>query len=302
MDDRDLATLLRDASRRVTPTADLDSVEQRRESGRRRRQHRDAFAAVALSVAVIGGILGALRFQAHSVAHDRVGDGSRKLAAQPALLPGQFLYIKRAIVSDAGRIVTETWWANDDSGRIDFHCTIPDCGNVYGPPPTGLFGPGTFPTDDDVTGLSADPSVLLGQLEERTAPGGHSPEPAFSPGPELTPGVTAGSLWDAVSNILDDPTGGPDLRAALFGVASGIPGAIVHQGVTDPAGRPAVGVELDSIGAGGGTSWLYFDPDTHQLMAAGAPGSSNYTLFDEGVVGSTDAPPAGGEWLFPPAH
>src|SRR5436190_13785694 len=135
MDDRDLATLLREASRRVTPTADLDSVEQRREAGRRRRQRRDAFAAVVLSVAVIGGILGALRFQSHAV-HAPVGDGSRKLATPPALLPGQFLYLKRAIVSDAGRIVTETWWASDNSGRIDFHCTIPDCGNVYGPPPT----------------------------------------------------------------------------------------------------------------------------------------------------------------------
>jgi hypothetical protein len=300
MDDLQLAARLRESSRRVKSTLDLDAIERRRDAERRHRQLRDASAAVVLSVAVIGGLFAGLRFQSHTGARVRVGDGSHGGVTQPPLLPGQFLYLMRTGVTDGGKIVTETWWATDDSGRVDFHCTIPDCGSVYGPGPTGSFTAGTFPTDDDVTGLSADPSVLLGQMEDRTAPGGRSPEPAFSPGPELTPGVTAGSLWDAASNILDDPTGGPDLRAALFDVASGIPGVQVHQASTDPAGRPAVALELASIGDGGGTTWLYFDPATHQLMAAGTPGTSGYTLYDEGVVTSTDNPPSGDQWLFPP--
>jgi hypothetical protein len=302
MDDRDLGTRLRESSRRVMPTIELDAVERGRAAGRRRRQRRDAAAAVVVSVAVIGGLFAGLRFQSHSGTAVRAGDGSGTIAAQPALAAGEFLYIKRAIVSDAGRIVTQTWWGTDGSGRIDFHCTIPNCGDVYGSGPTGTFGPGKLPTDDDVTGLSSDPSVLLGQMEQRTAPGGRSPEPEFSPGPQLTAGVTAGSLWDAASNILDDPTGGPDLRAALFDVVSGIPGVVVHHDVTDPVGRSAVGLELASIGAGGGASWLYFDPTTHQLMAAGAPGSSDYTLYDEGVVTSTESAPSDGQWLFPPAR
>jgi hypothetical protein len=301
MDDLDLATRLREASRRVSPVLDLDAVERARDTAQRRRQRRDASAAIFLSVAVIGGLFAGLRLQTHSGTGLRTGDDGTSGVTQPPLLPDQFLYINRTIVSDGGRIVTETWWGADGSGRVAFHCTIPDCGQVYGPPPTGSFGPGTFPTDDDVTGLSSDPTVLQGQMEERTAPGGRSPEPEFSPGPEITAGVTAGSLWDAASNILDDPTGGPDLRAALFEVASGIPGVDPHQAVTDPAGRPAVALELASIGEGGGTSWLYFDPSTQQLMASAATCSSGYTLYDEGIVTSTDASPSGDQWLFPPA-
>ena len=301
MNDVELAARMQDASRRVMPTLEVEAVERRRERRRRNRQLRAASASVVLSVAVMGGLLAGLRFQSGTGAHVRTGTGANGNVAQPPLSPGQFLYLKRTGVTDAGRIVTETWWGTDDSGRVAFHCTIPDCGNVYGPPPTGEFTAGTFPTDDHLTGLSADPSVLLGQLEARTAPGGRSPEPEFSPGPELSPGVTAGSVWDAASNILDDPTGGPDLRAALFDVASQIPGVDTHEGVSDPAGRPAVALELASIGDGGGTTWLYFDPATHQLMAAATPGQGEYTLYDEGVVPSTDAPPSGDQWLFPSA-
>lgn len=308
MDDLELGRRLRAASRLVAPGQDLAALERRRDRARRHRQLRAASVAVVLSVAVVGGLLAGLRFGSGSGTGSAAGGSPQGVVTQAALLPGQFLYIDQTIVADNGRISIKSWWASDDSGRQAFDCTIPDCGNSYGPPPTGSFGPGAFPTDDDVTGLSADPSVLLGQMEQRTAPGGHSPRPEFSPGPELTPGVTAGGLWDAASNVLEDPTGGPDLRAALFEVVSGVPGVQIHTGVTDPAGRAAVALEIYWAGAGGfgGLSALYFDPTTHQLMAEGGPpgsiGSSGYTLYNEGIVTSTDGPPSGDQWLFPPAE
>src|SRR5438067_6788407 len=132
MDDLDLATRLREASRRVSPVLDLDAVERARETGRRRRQRRDASAAVFLSVAVIGGLFAGLRLQTHSGPRPRAGGGGTSGVTQPPLLPDQFLYINRTMVSDGGRIVTETWWATDGSGRVAFHCTIHDCGQVSG--------------------------------------------------------------------------------------------------------------------------------------------------------------------------
>src|SRR6476659_9165336 len=104
MDDLDLATRLRESSRRVTPTFDLDAVERGREARRRRRQRREAAAAIVVSVAVIGGLFAGLRFQAHSGTRVRVGGGATSTTTQPPLAPGEFLYIKRTIVSDAGRI------------------------------------------------------------------------------------------------------------------------------------------------------------------------------------------------------
>jgi hypothetical protein len=303
MDDLEMGRRLRAASRLVAPGQDLAALERRRDRTRRNRQIRAASVAVVMSVAVVGGLLAGLRFETGSGVRTGDGGGPAGIVTQAALLPGQYLYIDQTIVADNGLISLTWWWASDDSGRQAFDCSIPDC--PYGPPPTGSFGPGAFPTDDDVSGLSAEPALLLVQLEQRTAPGGHSPEPEFSPGPEMTAGVTAGSLWDAATNSLEDPSGGPDLRAALYEVVSGIPGVEVHDGVTDPAGRPAVALEISGIGDGGGPSALYFDAATHQLMAEGPPpgsvGSSGFTIYDEGIVTSTDGPPSGDQWLFPPA-
>lgn len=303
MDDLDLGPGLRRAGAGIQPKLDLEDLTRARERAQRRRQRRAAAFAGALSIAVIGALLVGLRFESRdrSSASSGGGDGGQA-PGHPALVPGQYLYLRQTIVAENGKIVTQTWWASDDSGRIAFECTVPDCAKN---PPTGSFGPGAFPTDDDVSGLSAEPSLLLTQMEERTAPGGGSPEPEFSPGPELTPGVTSGSIWDAGTNILQDPTGGPDLRAALVQVLSGLPGVQVQTGVTDPAGRPATAVVLDGVLDGGAPQAIYVDPSTDQVMAAGGPpgtnGSSGYVLYDEGVVSSTDAPPTGGEWLFPPA-
>ncbi len=308
MDDASLRTRLRAASQLLVPPdpdLDLEWLSLRRDRRRRRERLTAASVGLILTVTLVVGALAGLHLASRSTNADAAGGGLSGSVSEPALLAGQYLYLDRTEVAPGGLIVTETWWTTDDSGRLAFDCTIPDCSNAYGAPPTGTFDAGKFPTDDNVSGLSADPSVLLQQLEQRTAPGGRSPEPPFSPGPELTPGVTAGSLWDAVTNILEDPTGGPDLRAALFDVAYGIPGVQVQTDVTDPAGRAAIALELATPG-GGAPATLYFDPSTHQLMAEGEPpgtiGSSGYTLYSEGIVSSIDTTPSGAQWLFPPAQ
>ena len=131
---------------------------------------------------------------------------------------------------------------------------------------TGTFGPRAFPVDSDLSGLSTDPSVLSQQLLDRTAPSGNSPEPdQISPGPELASGVSAGSLWRAITEILKDPNATPDLRAAVFEVARTVPGVEVVDHTTDPLGRPAMALRFPYDG---GTVAEYdFDPSTLQVMA-----------------------------------
>jgi hypothetical protein len=85
---------------------------------------------------------------------------------------------------------------------------------------------------------------------------------------------------------------------------SALPGVQVQAGVTDPAGRPATALVLNGVLDGGEAQAIYIDSSSDQTMAVGGPpggsGTSGYTLYDEGIVTSTDSLPSGGEWLFPP--
>src|SRR5262249_14267315 len=147
----------------------------------------------------------------------RIGTAGATTVHAPALAEGQYLYRKAIGVGIHGRAVETTWWATNDSGARRAACTAPPSQCWSGS--QGTFGPGAFPsTVGDVSGLSTDPATLLQQLEERIASGGESPEPQSS-GAQLSPGVSAGSLWLAVSNLAAASSGGPDLKAALFQVA-----------------------------------------------------------------------------------
>jgi hypothetical protein len=134
---------------------------------------------------------------------------------------------------------------------------------------------------------------------ERTSPSGRSPEPAFSPGPEFTPGVTVGSVLDAVEKILTDPNAQPDLQGAVFQVASGMDGVLVREHQLDPAGRAATVLVVPGIDGGAASNW-YFDPATSLIMGYGPTDGSREFTFDQGIVDSTEAVPSGDQWLFPP--
>jgi hypothetical protein len=298
----DLDERLRRAGDHVSPSdAPYERLLRRRERRRRRERLLAGGVGLFLVIGVLGGLVAILTRTAGE--SDRRGAFSNGQTNAPALAPGQDMYRRTTIVTPDGNVVLETWWATDGSGRVAASCTIPDCQQSYGLSPTGTFGAGQFPTDDDVSGLSTDASVLEAELLARSADGGSSPRPAFSPGPELSQGVTAGALWDAIAMILDDPTGGPDLRAALFDVASGVPGVEIQTGVSDPGGRPATALILRD--SANGPAAMYFDPATKQVLAEGAepgqPTSSWYTVYDEGIVDGTDDPPTGDQWLFPEA-
>ena len=313
----DIRDRLREASNLVSgPAQPFERLVARRDRRRRRERIVAGVVAMTLAIGVLGGTLlvlsrtggthgvrnpGSSSTGTHGKGNAHGSTGS-KLAGRLALGDGQFFYMKSTIVTPDGNIVKETWWASDASGRAAFDCTIPNCDNVWGSGPTGTFGPGKFPTDSDVTGLSTDPALLAGQLLERTGPAGESPEPGqISPGPELTPGVSAGSEWRAITELLRDPNTEPDLRAAIYQVAKTVPGVEVMDATTDPAGRAGVGLRFPYDG--GQVVEYDFDPATLQLLAIRSGVASGfdtgYSVYELGIVDSTDHAPTGDQWLTP---
>jgi hypothetical protein len=104
-----------------------------------------------------------------------------------------------------------------------------------------------------------------------------------------------------VTDLLEMPNAEPALQAALFEVAANIPGAEVVGEAQDPVGRDTAMVRISSEGT---DKELFFDPDTHQLLAGvedydGSP--TEYRIVTEaGVVRSTEDQPAPSETFFPP--
>jgi len=302
MPDQQIRDRLKAATRPVVfRPLTMERLVERLDRRRARERATAAGLAIVLTAALIAG--GLLVVDRGTSRPRAAGSGDSSSVHAPALAERQYLYRKAIGVGVRGRAVETTWWATNESGARRADCTAPpsDCRSG----PQGTFAPGEFPsTVGDVSGLSSEPATLLRQLEERTAPGGGSPEPRSS-GAQLSPGVSAGSLWLAVSNLAAASSGGPDLKAALFQVATGIPGVFVQRNVTDPVGRPAVALSLGDPSSGEAVTVLYFDPATGQLIAVGiAPdahgGPFGYQVIETGIVDSIGSVPSGDRWLSPP--
>jgi hypothetical protein len=290
----DVRERLQAASGAVVPPADpFDRLTRRRERRRRRERLTNGAFALVLAGGVLGGTLFALNKAGRE--HGTARPGAFGTSQAPALGDGQYLYVRWTNVNPGSGFVMETWWANDGSGRVAASCTDPGCEGHYGFPPQGTFGPGGFPADSDLNGLSADPDTLEEQLLTRTAPGGNSPEPPVSPGPEMGPGVTEGGLLYAIDSLLQDPNGSPDLKAAVFEVARTVSSVKEYSG-TDPSGRAAIVLNF-AYGTPQLPSEYFFDPTTHLLMAISSS-DGVYQLYDQGIVTSTDSAPSGDQWLF----
>ena len=281
------------------PEPSLERLLRRRDRRDRNRRIGSAFLALAIAAGGTGGALYALRGIAPGP--DRIEPGNPPgTVTMPPLAPGEYFYEKSIRIIgegpglEGGRVVVETWWATNGSGRRESEATTPD----YGLPPGGTWGPGEFPEIEDLSKLSTDPDQLALQLSVRSAPGGASPQPDVTPGPGQT--AESGGLWRAVTALLEMPNAEPALRAALFEVAADITGVEMISDVQDPVGRDAVMLRISSEGA---DKQLFFDPRTHQLLASvedyeGSP--TWYRIVTEaGVVGSTEDAPSADEAFFP---
>jgi hypothetical protein len=161
-------------------------------------------------------------------------------------LPDGSYYYMRV---DVGQTVYETWWATDDSGRIE----LLRGGNGYGLPQKGTVGPGEFYSDSGpVAYLSTDPAELEQQLRARVEEGGASPEPYADWG-----GPIEWGLIRSIRELLEAPDVTPAQKAALVQVAANLDGVDVEMDAQDPSGRNAILLTTDTEGQS--HSW-WFDP------------------------------------------
>ncbi len=286
-------------AQRQAPRVEPDIERLHRRRVRRARAGRIGTATLALAIgfAAIGGAWLALRGDAverGSAAGSVVGPPTADLA----LADGEFYYLRihvdPAVVTlgptsngDGTEVVRtsdarfETWWAADDSGRIN---NID--GSYWNDRFATSFGAGEFYSDSGpVSDLSTDPAQLEAQLRARVDPGGASPEPYAEWG-----GPIEWGLIRSIQELLLSPDVTPAVKATLVQVAANLDGVTVDDRAVDPQGRSALLVTSQTEGK---TSEWWFDPSSHQLMSVResyGDGSVATTVIEAaGVAGSTDS-------------
>jgi hypothetical protein len=272
----DVRTELRRASRLVeVPDGSFERLVERHERARRRGRVAALVLAVTVAAISLGGIallLARLDGGPRGAASD--WEPSRRLAIHP----GEYLYLRVTSNESADGWVrdVETWWAPDGSGEVRNRSTRQD---KYPYPPSGAFEPGEFPIWlHGVSSLSTDPTVLAGQLKEAT--------------------------FDWETLLFETPYATPELRAALFDVASRLEGVTMIEDARDPAGRSAIVLERSEREDGDTSTWrTYFDHGTHQAIAwtfTSSRGGSAWVLLESAIVDAAGVRPEGGQWIAPP--
>ena len=246
-------------------------------------------------------------------------------ARQPAAAapgPGQFQYTSSVGITQACTVAKlyfcvnyhlkrEIWIGSDGSGRIQEAQTDPEFPTakdrenwialgrprlVY-PPSDDREGPGRLsagPTD--LSKLPTDPAKLAELISSRKIEGG-------PPGPAED--------FVQVGDLLRETDASPALRAALFKVASGIPGVKVIGTVTDSDGRSGTAIAFESGGAGQPTpvpSPSASGSSTASPSQSASPGPSASASPSPRVSPSASPGPSGGpqgtvlhELIFDPA-
>jgi hypothetical protein len=272
-----------------TPAFDLDDVRDRRSRTARRRRFSARIVGLGITAAIIAGaVFATASVGTHVEAAGPAGGGGLAAPIRTvALAPGEFSYQRIKIESDSTcadcgvnhvELLAESWWGLDGSGRID----VSKAQNygIHG----GTFGPGTFPTEGDLTGFPTDLEALRTFLLERSAEGGASPRPDVTPAPGV--GLEDGQLWLAIQDYLGSPqylNATPELRAAMLQVLAQSPMVRVSTGATDPLGRPSSALRFHAFDR---DVTIFVEPTTGDFMA-------KTERFDDGSTGSVIVEEAG---------
>jgi hypothetical protein len=159
---------------------------------------------------------------------------------------------------DGGWGACQSWWALDNSGRLDTLVHQSGAGNCWGPMGGQTYGPGKLYSDTGpVADLSTNPDVLMDQLKARTQPDGASPEPYADWGGPIEWGVIR-----SLGELLEAPDVSPEQKAAMMVIAADL-STSVDMHAQDPQGRPAILLTLDSEHQ---THQWWFDPQSHQPL------------------------------------
>jgi hypothetical protein len=286
-------------------TIEARSTGRARWEGRRRWAAVAGVAAAALVIAVAAPtLLGSRRGGAQDAAAAVLLRVAKVAATRHAVVPpepGQYVYTKTEAVwesdwADVGPnhdqyfsvlmpVVREAWIGPDGSGRLREETGEPTFLTDHdrsvwiaaGRPALG----GNETRDEshgagglsylDLSTLPTDPAALRRMIEERTVEGG-------PPGNAET--------FTIVGDLLRETYAPPELRAALFEIASELPGVELIGTVEDPMGREGIAVAYPSDGI---LHELIFDPTTSALLAertvVADPGEANLQVPAGTVVG-----------------
>lgn len=272
-----------------TPEFDLDDVRDRKSLHDRRRRISATIVGLGITAAIVaGGVLAAATVGNQGAASRQAGgSGLPPPVRTVALAPGEFSYQRIRIELDStcadcgmnhSELLTESWWALDGSGRIDVS-TAQNYG-IRG----GTFGPGTFPTEGDLTGFPTDPGALRTFLLDRSAEDGASPRPEVTPAPGVA--LEDGQLWLAIQDYLGSTqylNATPELRAAMLQVLAQSPMVRVATGATDPLGRPASTLRFHAYDR---DVTVFVEPTSGDFMG-------KTERFDDGSTGSVIVEEAG---------
>ncbi|HEY3841849.1 MAG TPA: CU044_5270 family protein [Acidimicrobiales bacterium] len=225
-------------------------------------------ASIAAAVALLGGIGVVVRpgttAGPTSAAAAELRQLAQVAAAQPATAPpgpGQYQYTESEEaytsstydVPGGGYTVSvpeerQIWIGPDGSGRLAETFGQPDflspqdradwvaagSPSLAEAPSDTSFGPGGLSDGPgNLSTLPTDPTELGAMLSARKIEGG-------------PPG--AAEDFVQIGDLLRETDASPALRAALYQVASNLPGVILLGAVTDHAGRAGVGLAFDSAG------------------------------------------------------
>lgn len=276
---------------------DLDDVHDRRGRRERRRRVGGAVVGLGLTVAIVAGAAFALASSdTGNGAVRTMGGGSLPVPSTVALGPGEYSYQRiRYPCETCGQdsLYAESWWALDDSGRIN----VIEQHN-YGIR-EGTFGPGDFPDEGDLSAFPTEPSALEAFLLERSGTDGASPRPDVTPAPG-TP-VEEGQMWLAIRDYLGSTqylNTTPELRAAMLQVLSRVPMVQVETGVEDPLGRPANVLRFHAYDA---DVEVFADPTTGDFMAMTEDSVTTILVENAGVVADDHSRPHGVQRTVPRA-
>jgi hypothetical protein len=185
----------------------------------------------------------------------------------------------------------EIWIGPDGSGRIrgtETDPTFPTAKDrqnwkamgrtappLVGPPSDERFGPGGLSTGPtDLSKLPTDPAKLAALISSRKIEGG-------PPGPAED--------FVQVGDLLRETSASPELRAALFKVAAGIPGVKLLGTVTDSDGRSGTAIAFPHPARG----------DEESTIAGGSVPASEASAAPSpapaGSVAESPAPSASGD-------
>jgi hypothetical protein len=262
-----------------------------------------AVASIATAVILFGaGTAGPSPAAAAILRHAAQSAARGPATAPPAA--GQFVYTKSEgsgenttvpangiainVVQDWTR---EAWIGPDGSGRLHevespghFATPADRAAWIAAGKPSVLGGntsDDNFPAGGlsylDLSALPTDPTQLRQQIDSRTIEGG-------PPGNAET--------FTIIGDLLRETYASPQLRSALFTVASELPGVRLVGPTHDELGRSGTAVAYDS---GGYSHELIFDPETSAILAERSVSLSTGTVADwtaylaSGVVDSTSA-------------